>query len=184
MILPMRDPQRTALLIIDMQVGLLDGAHDEERIIGTIADLLHRARQAGIPVVHIQHDHLSYEPLMPGRPTWEIHPHLTPQQGEPIVHKSASDAFYKTELAAVLEAAHVNGLIVTGMQTEFCVDTTVRAASSRGFDVTLVADGHTTGDTNLNAAEIIAHHNQTLANLAQPDHPVRVATACELILGS
>ena len=67
------------------------------------------------------------------------------------------------------------------MQTEFCVDTTVRAASSRGFDVVLVADGHTTGDTALSAAQIIAHHNATLANLAQVGHPVRVLTAHEFL---
>lgn len=178
----MTNQAHTALIIIDMQVGLLDGAHDEERIINTVADLLQRARQANMPVVHVQHDHLTYEPLMPGKPTWQIHPRLTPLEGEPIVHKSGSDAFYATDLDTVLGAAHVHRLIVTGMQTEFCVDTTVRAASSRGYEVTLVADAHTTGDTNLTAKQIIAHHNHTLANLAQPDHPVHVATAAELIL--
>lgn len=174
--------QRTALVIIDMQVGLLDGAHQEEQTVDTVASLLERARAADLVIVHVQHDHLHYEPLMPGRPTWEIHPRLAPGEREVVVHKSASDAFYGTDLAAVLEARGVRRLIVTGMQTEFCVDATVRAASSRGFDVTLVADGHTTGDTDLPAAQIIAHHNQTLANLAQPDHPVRVAPAAELTL--
>lgn len=164
-----------------MQIGLLDGAHDEERVVAAVAALLERARAARLPVVHVQHDHVKYEPLMPGRPTWQIVPQLAPRAGEPVVHKQSSDAFYGTELASVLEAAGVSEIIVTGMQTEFCVDSTVRAASSRGFDVILVADGHTTGDTDLSAAEIIAHHNKTLGNLAQVDHPVRVSAACELL---
>ena len=163
-----------------MQVGLLDGAYEEARVVETVASVLHKSRAAGIPVIFVQHDHATYEPLMPGRPTWEIDSRLAPREGEPIVHKRASDAFYQTELASLLEASGVQQLIVTGMQTEFCVDTTVRAASSRGFDVILVSDGHTTGDTELKAAQIIEHHNSTLANLAQPDHPVRVAAASEL----
>ena len=172
---------RTALLIIDMQIGLIDGAHDEEHVVATVGSLLDRARASGWLVVHVQHDHLSYEPLMPGRPTWEIEPRLAPREREPVVHKQSSDAFYATDLASILEAAGVDRIIVTGMQTEFCVDSTVRAASSRGFDVVRVADGHTTGDTDLPAAQIIAHHNQTLGNLAQADHPVRVVPMHELL---
>ena len=176
----MGGPGRTALLIIDMQVGLLDGAFEELRVIETVGNLLDEARAARLPVVHVQHDHLRYEPLMPGRATWRIHPRLAPVEGEPVVHKSASDAFYRTNLQSVLEAAGVDRLIVAGMQTEFCVDTTVRAASSRGFDVILVSDGHTTGDAALPADRIIEHHNQTLANLAQSDHPVRVLSYADL----
>lgn len=164
-----------------MQIGLLEGAHDAESVIATVASLLERARAQGWQIVHVQHDHVSYEPLMPGRPTWDIEPRLAPRDGEPVVHKQSSDAFYATELGAILAAADVVQLVVTGMQTEFCVDSTVRAASSRGFDVVLVADGHTTGDTELSAAQIIAHHNGTLGNLAQADHPVRVLPASELL---
>lgn len=165
-----------------MQIGLLDGAHDEEGVLATVGSLVERARAAGVALVYVQHDHVSYEPLQPGQATWEIHPQLAPRAGDHVVHKSASDAFYKTELASVLKTAGVNRLVVTGMQTEFCVDATVRAASSRGYDVVLVADGHTTGDTDLSAAQIIAHHNQTLGNLAQPDHPVTVSPAAEIVL--
>lgn len=165
-----------------MQIGLLDGAHDANRVLATVASLLEHARAAGWPVIHVQHDHLSYEPLMPGRSTWGIAPPLAPRDGEAVVHKQSSDAFYSTELASMLSADNVGEIVVTGMQTEFCVDSTVRAASSRGFDVVLVADGHTTGDTDLTAAQIIAHHNQTLANIAQADHPVRVVPARDLAI--
>ena len=87
-----------------------------------------------------------------------------------MVHKSSSDAFLETNLADVLSELEVDRLVMAGMQSEFCVDATARAAASRGFDVVLVADGHTTGDTDeLSAQQIIAHHNYALENLEPPN---------------
>ena len=97
------------------------------------------------------------------------------------MHKSASDAFLDTDLAEVLAAAAIKRLVVVGMQSEFCIDATVRAAASRGFDVFLVEDGQTTGDTDiLSASQIIAHHNYALSGLANPQHPVTVAPAAAI----
>lgn len=169
-----------ALLIIDMQVGLLAGAHDEGGTLERVAGVLERARTAGAPVLFVQHDHLTFEPLTPGQPGWEIHPRVSPLPDEPIIHKHASDAFLGTGLERELAARGVTELVVAGMMTEYCVDTSVRQATSRGYDVTLVADGHTTGSGEISAEQKIAHHNRTLESLEVPEHSIRVERADEI----
>ena len=164
----------TAVLVIDMQIALVDMAHNARAVLGCVGDLLRRARLAGVPVIHLQHHHASYAPLMAGAPTWHIHPEVAPVDGEVVIGKTASDSFHGTSLQDELRRRAVKHLVVTGMQTEYCVDTTVRRALSLGFDVTLVADGHTTRDALLPAADVIRHHNSVLSSLAHPDHHVTV----------
>ena len=95
--------------------------------------------------------------------------------------KTASDAFYHTELHNVLQAWGIEKLVITGLQTEFCVDTTCRRALSQGYEVTLIADGHTTGDSHMKAAEVVEHHNRVLANLAHPHHNIAVTDLAEYV---
>lgn len=171
----------TALLIIDMQVALVRGAYQECEVLDRIADLLAQARVSGTAIIFIQHDHTRYAPMKPGAPGWQIHPAIAPSPDELIIRKHASDAFYETSLRRELDALGIKRLIITGMQTEYCVDTTCRRAISEGYDVILVADGHTTGDTDtLSAAQIIAHHNMTLAHLAHPDRTIIVKPSAEI----
>ena len=119
----------------------------------------------------------------PGGADWQFLPALTPAAGELVINKRASDAFYRTPLREALTARGVRHLVVTGVQTELCVDATCRRAASEGFDVTLVADGHTTEDSaTLPAAQIIAHHNLALRHLAHPDHPIAVRPRAEIAL--
>ena len=172
----------TALLIIDMQVALVEGAYQERAVLDRIAGLLAQARALGTAIIFIQHDHMDYAPMKPDTPGWQIHPGLAPAPDELIIRKRASDSFYETSLRRELTALGITRLIVTGMQTEFCVDATCRRAISEGYDVILVADGHTTWDTDiLSAAQIIAHHNATLGNLAHPDHTITVMPSAEII---
>jgi nicotinamidase-related amidase len=158
----------TAVLVIDVQVGLIDGAHEPDALLRNIADLIERARKASVPIVYLQHNHSTWAPLMAGAPTWQIHPRVAPKPGDIVIGKRASDGFYETTLQAELERLGVRRLIVTGMQTEYCVDSTCRSALSRDFDVTLATDAHTTGDSDLPAATVIAHHNAALPNIAHP----------------
>ena len=130
----------TALLVIDMQVGLVAGAYRAGEVLGTIATLLAKARSSGTTVVYLQHESDEFEPLKRGTPTWQIHPEIVPAEGELVIPKRASDSFYQTSLRGELEARRVRHLVVTGMMTEACVDTTSRAAISLGYDVTLVED--------------------------------------------
>jgi len=158
---------RLALLIIDVQLGMFhDDApvHKGEDLLSTIGDLIARARAAEIPVIYIQHTGGRGHRLEPGTPGWPIHPAIAPVDGELIVHKHYPDSFQETNLHEELKARGIGRLIIAGIQTEYCVDTTCRRARSLGYDVTLVEDAHSTWDTDhLSASQIIDHHNQVLS---------------------
>jgi nicotinamidase-related amidase len=158
----------TALLVIDVQVGMFtDPAYPPyqgEALLANLSTLLEKARSAGVPVIYVQHsDGSPQEPLWPESEGWPIHPAIAPQPGEPVVHKKTPDSFYETTLQTELENLGIKRLVIAGMQTEYCVDTTTRQAFSRGYKITLVKDAHSTFDTsNLKAAQIVQHHNQVL----------------------
>jgi len=167
----------TALLVIDMQVGLVAGAYRAGDVLGTIATLVAKARSSGTPVIYLQHESDEFDLLKRGTPTWQVHPDIAPAEGESVISKRASDSFYQTPLRTELDAKGVRHIVVTGMMTEACVDTTSRAAISLGYDVTLVEDAHTTWNGRLPAAQIIEHHNATLSDLVHPDHIIKVKPA-------
>jgi nicotinamidase-related amidase len=160
---------RSALVIIDVQQGLIEGFEDDWReVLQVIGGLVSRARGTGVPVALVQHcGSARTHPLHRSRPGWTLHPSIDPQPEDIRVEKRWSDAFCGTDLDALLRDASVTRLVLVGAQTEYCVDTTARRAVSLGYDVDLVADGHTTSKNGLLTREqIIAHHNETLANLA------------------
>jgi nicotinamidase-related amidase len=173
----------TALLVIDMQIGLVDGAYQAAAVLDRIADLMDRARSARVPVIHVQHNHATWAPLRAGAPTWHLHPRVAPLEGERVIAKTASDCFHDTTLLEELQRPGVTHLVVTGVQTEFCVDTTCRRAISLGLDVTLVSDAHTTVDATFPAELIIRHHNAVLPRLAHPSHHVAVRPSGEVRFG-
>ena len=156
----------TALLVIDVQLGMFeesDPVQRGDRLLATINDLITRARAAGIPVIYVQHSGGENHLLEPGSPGWPIHPAIVPAKGELVIHKRHPDSFQETDLQHELEMRGIRHLIVAGIQTEYCVDTTCRRAYSLGYDVTLVQDAHSTWDTEyLKASQIIDHHNQVL----------------------
>jgi nicotinamidase-related amidase len=171
----------TAVLTIDIQQGLIAGFEaDWAGVLERIAALLSRARQAGIPILHVQHDGGPGHPLEAGSNNWQLHPVLQAGQ-EPVIAKRWSDAFAETALARALEARGIRHLVVVGAQTEFCVDATVRRAASLGYDVMLVADGHTTSASRqLTREQIIAHHNRTLPRLAVVGPRIAAVPAAEI----
>jgi len=172
-----------AILVIDMQRGLVLGAHRQDELVETVNGLIARGRAAGLPVVFVQHNHATFEPMMRGNRGWEIFAELDRQPDDPVVEKEACDAFYETSLDATLKALGAGELLITGLQTEYCVDTACRAALSHGYDVVLVADGHSTGDSDMPAAEIVRHHNAVLANMVHPSARIRVMAAAEVPVG-
>ncbi len=135
----------SALMVIDVQRAVVDELPPERRaaFLETLRFLLERAREARTAVVYVRHDGGPDE-LSAGTPGWEIASEIAPRPGEPVVDKRFSDAFRETNLAEVLAAAGADHVIVCGMQTEFCVDATIREAERRGYRVTLVGDGHAT----------------------------------------
>ncbi|GCE47366.1 isochorismatase [Thermosporothrix hazakensis] len=171
----------TALLIIDMQVGLLEGAYQSEQTLNTIRTLLDKAHAKQLPVLYVQHDGPAGDPLEPDTPGWQLHPAIAPAPEEPVIRKQACDAFYETELEAELQKRHITHLIVTGGQTEYCVDSTTRSATAHHYDVTLVSDAHTTSDSSsFSAEQIIRHHNELLNWFQTGEYRVRVVPAHEI----
>jgi len=169
-----------ALLIIDVQVGIIDGFHAYRgrEVLEQINNLLSRARASNMPVIYVQHDGEAGHPLEVGSDAWQIHPDIKPQDGELIIRKRASDSFFETTLQQELEARGIEHLVVAGCMTEYCVDTTSRRAVSAGYDVTLVSDAHTTIDNKLlTAAQIVAHHNALLDGFDAGAHLITVKPA-------
>jgi nicotinamidase-related amidase len=158
-----------ALLVVDVQRGMFESAlippvHGGELLLARVGELLARARAAHTPVIFVQHAGGAGDPLEPGTPGFELHAALARRPDEPVVVKRFPDSFQDTELAARLAALGVRELVVAGMQTEFCVDTTCRRAFSLGYQVTLAGDAHATWPSPvLSAEQIVAHHNQLLA---------------------
>jgi nicotinamidase-related amidase len=118
--------------------------------------------------------------MMRGARGWEIFDELVKTPEDLVVEEEACDAIYQTSLEGKLRERGVDQLVITGLQTEFCVDSTCRVALSLGFDVTLVADGHSTGDSHMPAADVVAHHNAILANVVHPDSAIRVIDGADV----
>jgi nicotinamidase-related amidase len=136
-----------------------------------------------LPILFVQHDGPKGHPLEVNTVGWAIHASVLPRDGEPVIHKRASDSFFETSLAEELERRGIGRLIITGGMSEYCVDTTCRRAVTMGYDVTLVADGHLTRDTpELTAAQVIGHHNLLLDGFSAGGHSIQVKPAAEVFL--
>ncbi|MEV2242266.1 cysteine hydrolase family protein [Micromonospora sp. NPDC049891] len=155
-------PERpnTALLVIDVQNGVVAGTHNRGGVIANINTLLGKARAEGAPVVWVQH---SDEGLPQGSEAWQYVPELVREDGEPLVHKRYGDSFEDTDLETVLAERGVGRLVVAGAQTDMCIRSTLHGALVRGYDATLVGDAHTTEDLTAYGApppeQVVAHTN-------------------------
>jgi nicotinamidase-related amidase len=154
------DRPNTALVVIDVQNGVVGGAYRRDQVVANIGTLVDRARDDGVPVIWVQH---SDEQLQKGSEGWEYVPELVRQEPEPLVHKTFGDSFEATDLEEVLARAGVGHIVVAGAQTDACIRSTIHGAFTRGYDVTLVGDAHTTEDQSDWGApppdKVIAHTN-------------------------
>jgi nicotinamidase-related amidase len=175
-----------ALLVVDMQIAsFADGKkHDVSSVVQRINRLASFVRGVGGVVVFVQHDGTEQEGLAPNSPGWQVLRTLDVRSADLFVRKTLNDSFANTSLAHELRGRSVSALGVTGWATDYCVDSTVRSAVSRGFQVIVPSDGHTVSDrAHLTAPQIIEHHNRTWAGLiATP--LVRVASTDELLAGA
>src|SRR5215213_2379437 len=150
----------TALLVIDLQNGVVDGAHERDAVVANVGSLVEKARKERVPVVWVQH--LS-EQLARGSDEWRIVPEVSPGDGEPLIEKEYGDSFEDTTLESVLAGLGVGQLVVVGAQTDSCVRSTLHGAFARGYDAILVSDAHTTEDQTAWGApppdQVIAHTN-------------------------
>jgi nicotinamidase-related amidase len=172
----------TALLIIDMQRALCAGeeaAFGIDNVIEKINALSARARGAGSPVILIQHDE-DEGPLQFGSVGWALADGLLTVTEDIRLRKRTPNSFHQTELHQLLRDRGVSHVVICGLQTEFCVDTTVRQALPLGYSVTLAADAHSTTDGALRAEQIISHHNRTLRWMTSYGPRMEVKPAAEV----
>jgi nicotinamidase-related amidase len=150
----------TALLVVDVQHGVVEQAHERNAVVANVAGLVEKARSEQVPVVWVQH---SDEHLVKGSDEWRIARELNPGEAEPLVEKHYGDAFEDTTLESILSGLGVGRLIVVGAETDACIRSTLHGAFARGYDTTLVSDAHTTGDLTQWGApppvQVIAHTN-------------------------
>ena len=165
-----------ALLVIDVQNGVVGGAYSRDAIVANIKTLVERARSGGVPVIWVQH---SDPQLEMGSAAWEYVPELQRRDDEALVHKTFGDSFEGTDLEQVLARLGVGHLTVAGAQTDACIRSTIHGAFTRGYDVTLVGDAHTTEDQSEWGApppeKVIAHTNLCWQNQAAPDRTAAVS---------
>ena len=153
---------KTALLIVDVQNGVLgkeNQTYEAERLLSNLEYLIDKARKADVPIIYVQHNAAGQ--LEPDSFNWQVNERLAPKEGDIRIQKHHPSSFHDTSLEEELRRREINKLVIGGLQTEWCIDSTVRHAFSLGFDVTVVEDGHSTMDSLILGAEkIVEHHNR------------------------
>jgi nicotinamidase-related amidase len=181
----LNDRPNSALLVIDVQNGVVAGAPRRDEVIANINSLVERARGEQVPVIWVQH---SDDGLQEGSEEWQYVPELVRDEAEPVVHKHYGDSFEATELESLLAERGVGRLVVTGAQTDACIRSTLHGAFVRGYDVTLVGDAHTTEDLSAYGApppeQVIAHTNLYWNEQSAPGRKASTVTTDEVPLSA
>ena len=171
---------QAALVVVDVQVGVMREAWDAARVIGNVACAVARARAAGVPVVWVQH---ADDNLPKDSAPWQWVPELVPGEGEPRVHKRFNSSFEQTGLEAGLAALGVTHIVLAGAATNWCIRATAYAALERGYDVTLVSDAHTAetiqleNGVTIEAADVVRELNIAMRWLDYPGRKNAAASA-------
>ena len=149
-----------ALLVIDVQNGVVNDAHERDAVVANVATAVQKARDAGTDVVWVQHQS---QYMAAGSDEWKFVPELVRQDAEALVAKEYPDSFEDTTLESVLAEKGVGRLVITGAQTDECIRSTLHGAIARGYDALLVEDAHTTEDQSEYGAptpdKVIRHTN-------------------------
>ena len=162
--------KNSALLVIDVQNGVVEDAFARNKVIAAINTVIDKARAKDVPVIWIQH---SDEELTIDSDAWQIVSELQPRPDEKIVRKLYRSSFEATELEDLLSSLSVDHLYITGAQTNNCVRHTSHSALDRGYDITLISDAHTAsgyewnGHT-VNAEDVINEQNDSFTNYSLP----------------
>jgi nicotinamidase-related amidase len=176
----------TALLVVDVQNGVVAGAHERDVVVANVATLVEKARQEQVPVIWVQHSDAGG--LAKGSDGWQIVPELAPDDSEPLIEKIYGDSFEDTVLETVLSGLGVGRLVVAGAQTDACIRSTLHGAFVRGYDTTLVSDAHTTEDLTAWGApppeQVIAHTNLYWADQSAPGRTAGTVETKDVDFGS
>ena len=180
----LKNRPKTALLVVDVQNGVVEGAPERDTVVANVGSLVEKARQEEVSVVWVQH---SDEGLAKGSDEWRIVPELSPDEAEPLIEKNYGDSFEDTTLESVLSGLGVGRLFVVGAQTDACIRSTLHGAFVRGYDATLVSDAHTTEDQTAWGAPapelVIAHTNLYWNDHAAPGRTAGTVETKEVDFG-
>ncbi len=175
------------LLVVDVQAGVVKDAWDADRIIGNLKLAVERARAANVPVVWVQHSDENFEF---GAPEWQFATGLKPADGELLIHKNFNSSFEATTLGEELEKLGAGHIVLGGAQTNWCIRATAYGALERGYDLTLLKDGHTTCSIDLGngesieASEMIKELNIAMKWLSYPGRKNAIAAVEEIVFSN
>ncbi|MES2952281.1 MAG: isochorismatase family cysteine hydrolase [Pseudomonadota bacterium] len=182
-----REGNKSVLLVVDVQVGVVKGAWEPSRIVGNMALAVERARAQGVPVIWVQHGD---EDLVQGSPEWQWVPELVPAASELLIHKNFNSSFERTSLDDELAKLGATHIVLAGCATNWCIRATAYGALERGYDLTLVKDAHTTktidlaNGLKLEAAMLVQDLNMTMTWLSYPGRENSAVTAQELVFAT
>jgi nicotinamidase-related amidase len=176
------DRTKSALLVIDVQVGVVSEAFERDAKITNMSTAIDKARAESVPVIWVQH---SDEELVLESADWEIVPELSPLPSEPKVRKLFRSSFEGTNLEEVLASLGVSHLYVCGAETNNCIRHTSHTALEKGYDVTLISDAHTTTGFEwdgyiVDAARVIDEQNTNFMEYSLPGRSARAVPVAEL----
>lgn len=175
------DRPNTAVLVVDVQNGVVANAHDRDGVIANINRLVDKARAARAPVIWVQHNS---DELPVDSDPWHYVPELEREEVEPLVHKQYGDSFEDTTLEAELARLGVGRLLVSGAETDACIRSTLHGAFTRGYDTVLVSDAHTTNDYSEygapSADKVITHTNLYWQFQTAPGRVAGVISAADI----
>ena len=175
------DRPNTALVVIDVQNGVMAGAHNRDAVIANIKSLVDKARAEDVPVIWVQH---TSGELERGSETWQFVSELDLGESEPVVHKTYGDSFEDTDLEEQLAERGIGRLVIAGAQTDECIRSTLHGAVVRGYDATLVSDAHTTEDLSEWGAptpdKVISHTNMYWEGHRAPGRNGGIATTADV----
>ncbi|MEM9204558.1 MAG: isochorismatase family protein [Actinomycetota bacterium] len=176
---------KTALLVVDVQVGVVAEAVDRDAVVANVATLVDRARSSQTPVIWVLHD----DDAMPRHSDdWQLVPELAMGDGEPVIYKNYGDAFVATDLGLRLDDLDVGHLIVAGAQSDACIISTLHGAVGRGYGATLVSDAHTTEDLTAHGAPapaaVVAHTNMMWDMHGVPNRETGTVTTADAAFDS
>ena len=177
-----RGGNRSVLVVVDVQVGVVGEAWEAPRVIGNVARAVERARTQAVPVIWVQHADAE---LAHGSPAWQWVPELVPAPGEPLIHKRFNSSFEDTTLEGELAKLGATHIALAGAATNWCIRATAYAALERGYDLTLIEDAHTTGTialddgTKVEAASVVRELNIAMTWLSYPGRENGIAKAEE-----
>lgn len=177
-------PSKSALLVVDAQVGVVSSIWESQRVLRNLETLVSKARSEGVAVIWVQHaddDELKF-----GSEGWKLAANFVPTPSELVIHKKYNSSFADTDLDRRLKALGVARLVLAGALTNWCIRSTAYAAVDRGYDLALVGDAHSTGDLKLPdgktvpAASIVADLNAVFQWISVPNVRTDVKTTAEI----